>query len=61
MCGSVFRIRTRIQEASEYGSNPDPKHWEKENIILEFFKTDYELSKIHVLVPVHIGPNLGLL
>ena len=33
----------------------------KENIIFEFFKTDYELSKIHVLVPVHIGPNLGLL
>ena len=28
----------------------------KENIILEFFKTDYELSKIHVLkhAPVHI-------
>ena len=33
MCGSgsVFRIRIRIQEAPEYGSNtdlgPDPQHW----------------------------------
>ena len=28
MCGSEFRIRIRIQEAPEYGSNtdPDPQH-----------------------------------
>ena len=38
--GSVFRIRIRIQEAPEYGSNtdPDPQHCFEENPLIKVSK-----------------------
>ena len=45
----------------EFSTRKRPRLLVKENINLEFFKTDYELYKIRSHVPVHIGPNLCLL